>query len=149
MKFICSPPLILFCLGIASLSQAMECPLLMVARHDAPVEQLTQKEIRRLFLGVAHKTPSGQLQPIRNTSDHMLQEVFLQKIMFMSKNTYHRALANHLVRKRKAGPTKYPDIDKLIKALQDNSKLISYIWKTNLPADGTLKILLSIPCKNN
>jgi len=125
---------------------AIECPLLVVASQTAPVDTLPPKMIRRLFLGVPYQTRIGPLKPVRNTSDAMLQEVFLQKILFMSKNTYRRVLASQLVRLREPGPAEYRETEKLIQALYTDPRLISYIWHSQLPADSHLKILLDIPC---
>jgi len=141
--------LLLLGAGVLPAGYAMECPLLVVANRAAPVDRLSPKAIRRLYLGVPYQTESGQLQPIRNASDPILREVFLQKILFMSKNSYRRVLANRLVRLREAGPAEYRDVNKLIKALRTNPRLISYIWTSNLPVDGQLKVLLDVPCEND
>ncbi len=132
--------------GLSSTAMAKECPLLVVASQSSPVNVLSRKMVRRLFLGVSYQTETGPLKPVRNVSDTMLQEVFLQKILFMSKNTYRHILANRLVRLREAGPAKYRKTDSLIQALNTNPRLISYIWHTQLPRDGHLKTLLKIPC---
>jgi len=131
---------------ISPASFAMECPLLVVAATASPVDHLTRKELRRLYLGVPYQTLSGQLRPVRNESDPMLREVFLQKIMFMSRNVYQRALATRLVQLREAGPAEYTNAGKLISALLAKPDLVSYIWSSDHPEDGGLKILLEIPC---
>ena len=132
--------------GLSSTAIAIECPLLVVASRSSPVNALSGKMVRRLFLGVSYRTESGPLKPVRNISDTMLQEVFLQKILFMSKNTYRRILASRLVRLREAGPAEYRKPDRLIQALDTNPRLVSYIWHTQLPQGGHLKTLLEIPC---
>ena len=132
--------------GLSSTAIAIECPLLIVASQSAPVNALSRKMVRRLFLGVPYRTETGPLKPVRNISDTMLQEVFLQKILFMSKNTYRRILANRLVRLREAGPAAYRETDRLIQILNTNPRLVSYIWHTQLPGDGQLKTLLEVPC---
>ena len=132
--------------GLSLNADAIECPLLVVASQSSPVNALSRKMVRRLFLGVSYQTTAGPLKPVRNLSDAMLQEVFLQKILFMSKNTYRRILANRLVRLREAGPAEYRETNKLIRALNTNPRLVSYIWHTQLPGDGQLKTLLKVPC---
>jgi len=132
---------------ISPASFAMECPLLVVAASSSPVDHLTRRELRRLYLGVPYQTRSGQLKPVRNESDPMLREVFLQKIMFMSRNAYQRALATHLVQLREAGPAVYTNAGELINALLAKPDLVSYIWSSEQPEDGGLKILLEVPCE--
>jgi len=132
--------------SLSSTAIAIECPLLIVASRSSPVNALSRKMVRRLFLRVSYRTESGPLKPVRNISDAMLQEVFLQKILFMSKNTYRRILANRLVRLREAGPAEYRETDRLIQALYANPRLVSFIWHTQLPGDGHLKTLLEVPC---
>ncbi len=132
-----------------STARAEDCPLLVVADLSAPIDALSRKTIRRLYLGAPYQTGIGPLKPARNASNSVLQEVFLQKIMFMSKNAYRRVLASRLVRLSEAGPPEYRDSDELIQALYDNPRLVSYIWQSQLPADGYLKVLLEVPCENN
>jgi len=125
---------------------AMECPLLVVAAASSPVDHMTRHELRRLYLGVPYQTRSGQLRPVRNESDPMLREVFLQKIMFMSRNAYRHALATRLVQLREAGPAEYTNTGKLVNALLAKPNLVSYIWNSEQPEDGGLRILLEVPC---
>ncbi|HHH44332.1 MAG TPA: hypothetical protein ENK49_09355 [Gammaproteobacteria bacterium] len=141
--------LLLLCAAVSPSGHAMQCPLLVVANRSAPVNSLSQKTIRRLYLGVPYQTRNGPLQPVRNASDAMLQEVFLQKILFMSKNAYRRVLANRLVQRREAGPAEYRDVSQLIEGLSANPLMISYLWASDLPPDGQLKILLDVPCEND
>ncbi|GEM_PF-2166667 len=141
--------LLLLCTAISPSGHAMQCPLLVVANRTVPVDSLSRKTIRRLYLGVPYRTRNGSLQPVRNAADAMLQEVFLQKILFMSKNSYRRVLANRLVQRREAGPAEYRDVSKLIKGLRANPLMISYLWASDLPPDGQLKILLDVPCEND
>lgn len=132
---------------ISPASFAMECPLFVVAAASSPVDHITRHELRRLYLGVPYQTRSGQLKPVRNESDPMLREVFLQRIMFMSRNAYQRALATHLVPLREAGLAEYANTGKLISALLAKPGLVSYIWSSEHPEDGGLKILLEVSCK--
>ncbi len=141
---------VLLVLGMLVLTpaQAMDCPMVIVVNHSAPVDALSQKTIRRLYLGVPFSTQAGNLNPARNLSRPMLEQVFLQKILFMSEMAYRRVLATRLVRLREAGPPVYKDSSRLIKALQENPLLISYLWRSQLPDDGSLKVLLEVPCSN-
>lgn len=138
----------LFLVGVAPPAYTMGCPLLIVTSQSAPVDTLPQTAIRRLYLGIPYQTQMGSLKPLRNISDDMLQEVFLQKILFMSKNAYQRILASRLVQRRAAGPARYEDLDELIQDLQSNPLFISYIWYSQLPANNQLKVLLTVPCEN-
>lgn len=141
--------LMLVSTGVSPTAHTIECPLLLVASHATPIEHLPQRTIRRLYLGVPYQTELGRLQPALNTSDPMLQEVFLQKIMFMSKKSYRYVLARRMVQMREAGPPRYKDTDKLIAALNADARMISYIWHPQLPGDNQLKILLEVPCEND
>lgn len=123
--------------------------MLVVAASSSPVDHMTRQELRRLYLGVHYQTRYGRLKPVRNEADAMLREVFLQKILFMSKNAYQRALATRLVQLGEAGPAEFRDTKKLIQALHSNPSLVSYLWSSQLPGDGSLKVLLEVPCEND
>ncbi len=124
----------------------MNCSLLVVSDWSSGINSLTAQEVRRIYLGVAHPGPDGILRPLRNQSDAVLHEVFLQKILYMSGNAYRYALASRLVRQRVAGPPEYDNQDKLIDQLHADRNAISYLLAKDLPEDGGLKVLLSQPC---
>ncbi len=128
---------------------AMDCPLLIVASPDVAVDHLSRREVRRLYLGIPYRTRNGLLQPARNTSDRLIQEVFLQKILAMTETLYQRLLAMHLVRLRQPGPVTIDDPHRLIELLRDRPDLVSYLWASDLPPGNTLKVLLEVPCENN
>ena len=123
--------------------------MLVVAASSSPVDHMTRQELRRLYLGVPYQSRYGRLKPVLNEADPMLREVFLQKILFMSKNAYQRARANRLVKLREAGPAEFTDTNKLINALRSDPSLVSYLWSSQQPGDGSLKVLLEVPCEND
>ncbi len=135
-----APPLTVF---------AMDCPLLVVAAQSAPVDHLTREDVRRIYLGVPYQVGGHTLHPIRNTSSTILQEVFLQKILAMSKNAYRRVLASRLVRLREPGPAEIDDTRQLVRILVNNPYLVSYLWKSDMPGHKQLKILLEVPCESH
>jgi len=137
---------LLIALCISPASPGMDCSLVVVADSSSSVDKLTAQEVRRIFLGVSHKGSGDTLYPLRNTSDPILEEIFLQKILFMSANSYRRALAGRMVRTRVAGPPAYQDQAELIKHLHEDPRSITYLLATDLPDDGSMKVLLSQPC---
>jgi len=150
MRIAVRPLLALLFTGLISQAGfAMECPMLVVAASSSPVDHMTRQELRRLYLGVPYQTRYGGLKPVLNEADSMLREVFLQKILFMSRNAYQRALATRLVQLGEAGPAEFRDTNKLIQALLSNPTLVSYLWSSQQPGDGSLKVLLEVPCEND
>ncbi len=116
--------------------------LVIVADRHSPVGNLTWREVRHLYLGVAKVTEHGAIHPLINAADPELQEIFLQKVLFISRNAYRRLLARHLVTRRVSGPEQIDDLRKLIARLHADPNAISYIWLSDLPTDASLKPIL-------
>lgn len=116
--------------------------LLLVTGTHSNIPTLSPDDVRRLYLGTAFTTTDGQpIEPLRNTSDPLLEEVFLQKVMFMSGPMYERALMLGVVRAGGARPTAYRSVADLLQALRGRRNTVSYVWRDAILNADDLRIV--------
>ena len=126
---------------ISSTAQTTQRSLLLVCSDNANLESLSHADVRKLFLGVPLIVDQVRLKPILNASDPLATDVFLQKVIFMSRRQYDRQLLSRVFRLGDQRPPEYEDIDLLAKALLDTPDSLSYMWSEQLEHLTGLKSL--------
>ena len=103
-------------------------PLVLVAVDDPPPTALTPADVRRLFLGIPQARDGRRLVPLHNTSDPLLYEVFLQKVVHMSARNYERGVLEQVFRAGGQRPVRYDNEAALVAALRHQPGAITYMW---------------------
>lgn len=84
----------------------------------------------------------GQLlKPLRNATDKLMTEVFLQKIIFMSERSYERELLSRVYRLGGERPEIYSENTELIKELRDRPGALTYMWSNDVIDNPGIKSL--------
>jgi len=125
--------LVYFCLFcINSIAQTTPFRLLLVCDAESTIPALSHAEVRKLFLGVPIEKNGVRLKPLRNASDPQLTEVFLQKIIFMSKPKYEHQLISRVFRLGGVRPKVYQNISKLVDELHQSPESLTYMSSNQL-----------------
>lgn len=115
--------------------------LVLVTNSNLPIKKFPPNELRKLFLGfpiIVNETP---LIPLRNYSDDLLKETFLQKVMYMSERHYERQLLLQAFRTGNSRPPIYTNHDDLIQALKRKPGSISVIWFKDVGGNNALRVI--------
>lgn len=116
--------------------------LVLVGEQHLQTTAVSPIELRRLFLGFPINQNQHNLTPLINMTDPLLYEVFLQKVVFMSANTYEKQLSARLIRtEEKVMPTRIYDTKTLIKRLSGNKNAVTYMWQESAKLYPNLKII--------
>lgn len=115
--------------------------LVLVTNAQSPITTLTSVEARRLYLGVPVQVNGRTVIPLRNTSEARLQEVFMQRVMYMATETYERQILNRVFRTGGQRPPMYTELRELVEALKSNPLAISYMWHETALATPAVKIV--------
>lgn len=122
--------------------------LVLVAASGSDISRLSPADTRRLFLGVpaaANSNPGGGTpRPLRNTTDPVLEEAFLQKIIFMSRDAYERALLTRVMHGGGTRPAVYDSEMELVNALLADKFAVTYMWADSASARSNLKIVAEL-----
>ena len=136
-------PLLFFSLlsFYAAAASSAELQLVLVTNAQSPITTLTPVEARRLYLGVPVQVNGRTITPLRNTSEARLQEVFMQRVMYMATETYERQILNRVFRTGGQRPPMYSELRELVEALKNNPLAISYMWHETALATPAVKIV--------
>lgn len=115
--------------------------LVLAASAETNLPALTVAETRKLFLGVPLERNGATVTPILNTSDNLLQEVFLQKVTFMSSPAYQTQLVSTVFRLGGKRPSVYADQRALVEALRHDPHAVTYLWQDQVEKSGGLKVV--------
>ena len=118
--------------------------LVLVAHADSSIHALSSAEIRKLFLGVVIEQHGRSLVALRNQTDPVQHEVFLQKIMFMSRPMYERTLLTRLLRTKATRPEAYDSEPALLQALHTNPDAVTYMWASRAASLPYLRVVTEL-----
>ncbi len=116
--------------------------LVLVADARSTLPSLTLRELRKAYLGVPVIKNELQVQPLINLTDELLYEIFLQKVMHMSSQSYQRQLVTRFLHAKGNRPPVYRDQKTLFDALAKDPGAITYImWAEDAKKHTNLKII--------
>ena len=127
--------------SLNGMTEPSQHTLILVSSHNSSIASLSPIEIRKLFLGVPIMHKGQLLKPLRNATDALMTEVFLQKIIFMSKRSYDRELLSRVYRLGGKRPEIYSENTELIKELRDIPGALTYMWSNDIIDNPGLKSL--------
>lgn len=127
--------------AFALFAQGAEPHLVLVANAQSAISRLAADDARKLYLGAPYLADGQEIKPLRNNADPFLQEVFMQKVMFMATPIYERQILSRVVRTGKGRPPVYTDTHELIDALKADRMAITYMTREAASAMPELKIV--------
>jgi hypothetical protein len=119
-----------------SVVHAEEQRIVIVASEESVIKAISAKEVRRAYLGATIVLDGVEIKPLLNQTDKLAEEVFLQKVLFMSAEAYERQL---LARAFRGGnsPKAYEIRNDLLTALQnDNATITFMLYGTAMTTPG-------------
>lgn len=116
----------------------------LVTAEPGSFVSLTALELRKAYLGFTVVHEGAFLQPVRNRSDPLIDQVFLQHVVSMSADVYERRLLTLSLRQGRARPREVRTMLELLHILQTVPHSISYAWEQdvqNLPGIHIVRTL--------
>ena len=132
-------PLLCILVLTPGLALAEQRSMVLVTSIEARIHDLSFKEVRRLYLGMQILHDGSPIRPLRNLEDPLLEEVFLQKIVFLSARSYENQLLSRVFRLGGLRPVTYRTKARLKQALQASSNAVTYMWEVDVLNDKNLK----------
>jgi hypothetical protein len=131
----------LICALLFPILAIAEPEMVLVASQHSPLTELSQLEVRKLFLGIPVTKNEQRITPLINISSDIIKEIFLQNTVFMTENSYRRQLLKRSIKYGTVIPAKLDDLENLVKQLNTNHSTISFLWNTDLDKYPELKIV--------
>jgi len=115
--------------------------MLLVTSTETGIGRVSNEDLRKAFLAIPVSVDGKRLRPLLNESEKLLAEVFLQKIIFMSRDRYERQLVARVFRQGGKRPSAFRDFDDLVAELHASPNSITYMWSDQFEAAEGLKEL--------
>src|SRR3569833_4459775 len=106
--------------------------LILVTDKASGITSLTSSELRRLFLGLPVRKNDRPLVPLIIQCDPVLYQVFLQKVVFMSSQSYERHLLDSVIQLGGQRPKIHYQQDALNSDLHHHPGTVIFIWNFKL-----------------
>ncbi len=123
-------------------AHAAELRLVLVTSAQSSIPQLTPDQARKLYLGMPMVVDGKLIHPLRNNSDATVQEMFMQKIMFMSTQAYERQILGRVFRTGGNRPPVYTEMPELLKALESDRNAVTYLPRDTATSTVGVRIIL-------
>lgn len=118
--------------------------LVLVCRTDSMLPALTAKDARKVYLGAPLIVAGQRVEALRNRSDVFLDEVFLQKVVFLSGPVYERQVLSRVFRLGGQKPAVYDGVPELLSALRRSPAAVTYMWADSLRAHPELHAVATL-----
>jgi hypothetical protein len=128
-------------LCIALPGAAADARLVLVASTQSPIVRISVEEERNLYLGIPILVGGQPVQPVRNITDPVTEEMFLQKIMFMSSQAYERQILSRVFRSGGNPPLVVTNKSDLINALLADRMAVTYMLRETAVAIRGIRIV--------
>ena len=118
--------------------------LVLVGNTFSINDVFKKRDLRKMFLGYRVSRDNNSITAIRNTQSVEQYQIFLQKVMFMSKTDYERRCLTLNFSKGNRKVEEEKDQKALFKILKHNPFMVTYMWRDELEEDediGVLQIL--------
>jgi hypothetical protein len=132
---------IILILCLAAPARPASQAVVLVVRADSPVRELDSVSVRKLFLGLPVLIDGSPLHPLRNRSDALLDEIFLQQIVAMSQSNYDRQILIGVNRQGWLRPTEYHRLSDLVDALKADPNSVSFMWQRDVGHNADIRVI--------
>lgn len=128
-------------LAASGMLHAADRQVVLVVSADSPVLQLEPIEVQKLFLGWPVVRDNHTLRPLRNVTDAVLSDIFLQYVVAMSQSAYDRRILRQVLQYGRPRPLEITNRADVVKSLTADRYAVSYMWLKDIPASPHLRIL--------
>ena len=126
------PLLGLMCLlCLVSADAQTEGRVVIVVNQRSHIASLSSLELRKVYLGHSVWKDGKRVRALRNASDPLLKQIFLQSALSMSERAYERYVLAMALRSGVPRPTVVEERARLEEILAQDINAISYMWEAD------------------
>jgi hypothetical protein len=114
-------------LGLPNAAPAGSSDLVIVVDESSPVRSISVADVRRRFLGIPVVVDGVEVVPVRNLSDADFYEMFLQRVLFMSAQSYERRMVSKIFREGGSSILAVGSREELYRTLHSDPRRISFV----------------------
>jgi hypothetical protein len=115
--------------------------VVLVVRADSAVTEMDSVTVRMLFLGLPVLVNGSPLHPLRNRSDRLLDDIFLQQIVAMSQSSYDRQILKGFNRQGSLRPVELSSEAAVVQALSADPYAVSFMWQRDVGHNSNIRVI--------
>lgn len=129
---------------LASFPAMADQEAVLFTSRGCNVDEFSMLEVRKAFLGISVEKTGHPVSAFRYVADPVLNDVFLQSVVNMTRRTYERRLLSMLVKYGNPRPPEHEEFDKLVAAIVDQGCGLSLGWRDNVEREPELRIIRTV-----
>ncbi len=115
--------------------------VVLIVNAKSEIVYLSSVEVRKLFTGLPVMRGGHQLRALRNESDTLLDQVFLQNIVSMSEPTYERRVRALAKQQGRVPMPAVHSTHDLLQSLAGDTSVVSFAWASEVSAERGVRVL--------
>ena len=131
----------LLALLLLPIMAAADRTVVLVTSQSCPIEALDSLDVRKAYLGVAVSVGGNHVRPLRLNNDAMLDQVFFQSIVAMSRKSFERRALSLALRFGTPRPIEVDNLDAALQIVRTIECSIVYAWSDELVDRDGIKVL--------
>ena len=131
----------LLALLLLPIMAAADRTVVLVTSQSCPIEALDSLDVRKAYLGVAVSVDGNHVRPLRLNNDAMLDQVFFQSIVAMSRKSFERRALSLALRFGTPRPIEVDNLDAALQIVRTIECSIVYAWSDELVDRDGIKVL--------
>ena len=108
-------------------ASAAPADLVIVVDENSPIRGIPIADVRRRYLGIPLVVNGVEVIPVRNLADGDLYEVFLQRVLFMSAESYERRMLTRIFREGGESILAVTSRDELQRILRTDPRRVTFV----------------------
>lgn len=109
-----------------------ERTVVLVTGNSCPVREVSSLDVRKAYLGVTVSVDGRRLRPIRLVGDEMLNSIFYQSVVNMSRRSYERRALSLALKYGTPRLETVESADDAAQAVRDRECGVVYMWKDDV-----------------
>jgi len=118
-----------------------ERTVVLITGDACPVQKISMLDIRKAYLSVTVTVQGHTIRPFRLGGDELLNQVFYQSIVGMSRKSYDRRALSMALKYGTPRPAVFDDIDSAVDAVRRLECSVLYLWKEDADSLDGVRII--------
>jgi ABC-type phosphate transport system substrate-binding protein len=118
--------------------------LVVVVNDQAPVKQMTAREVKDVFLGETSYWGDVRIQPVGYVDGAAIQNQFLDKVVNISENVYKTYWIKRIFREGGTPPKKAATPEEALSIISRNPGAVGFVYASQLSGATNVREVLRV-----
>jgi len=116
-----------------------ERSVVLVTTEKCAMQTISMLDVRKAYLGISISYEGLGIRAFRLNNDDILNQIFFQTVVAMSRKSYERRLLSLLLKFGTPRPQEFADVGALLAAIRTTECGIAYMWDNDAESTSGIK----------